>query len=144
MPRGAADDRRPVAPAAASCRCQLPQRHADVEPGAGRRLRIDRQLASQMKHALTHADEPESALGLHLSRVEPRPVTADPKGKKICRPPQLAPALPGPAVLDRIAQPFLRDPIEADGRIGGHRRWRLTVSELDLETVRLGEFAAET
>src|SRR5262245_31611622 len=95
----------------------LPQRHMNAEPGTARRLRIDRNLASEVTHALAHADEPEPALALDLPEVESIPVIDNPQDDRVrCRT-QRDLGLLGAAALDRISQPFLRDAVEARGHL---------------------------
>src|SRR5207245_10653867 len=66
------------------CLRSFSQRDTDVELGAARRLRVDRDLAPEVTHALAHADEPEPALALDLPGVEPTPVIDDPQGDRVC------------------------------------------------------------
>ena len=95
----------------------LPQGNADVEPGTARRLRVDRDLASERTHPLAHADESEPTLALDLPGVEPTPVIDDPHRNRVRSPTQCDLGLLGAAVLDGISQSLLGDAIEAHGRI---------------------------
>src|SRR5436190_22919841 len=93
------------------------QRDTDVELGAARRLRVDRDLASERTHPLTHADEPEPTFALGPPGVEAPPVIDDPQGDRVRSPTQYDLGLLGAAVLDGISQTLLRDAIQAHGRI---------------------------
>src|SRR2546425_11800244 len=93
------------------------QRDTDVERGAARRLRVDRDLTAERTHPLTHADEPEPTLALDLPGVEPTPMINDPQVDRVRSPTQRDLGLLGAAVLDGISQSLLGDAIEAHGRI---------------------------
>src|SRR5881628_2974687 len=121
----------------------FPQRDTGAEPGTARRLRVDRDLASEMTHPLAHADEPEPTLALDLPGVEPAPVIDDPQGDRVRSPTQRDLDVLGATVLDGISQPLLRDAIEAQGRIRRDRCRHLIVGELDLEAVVMSQLPAE-
>src|SRR5882762_5527221 len=53
------------------------KRDTNLDPGTIRWLRIDRDVASEMKYPLAHADEPESALAVDRPGVEPDAVIDD-------------------------------------------------------------------
>src|SRR5262245_55731503 len=78
-------------------------RDTDVEPGAARRLRVDRDLTAEVTHPLAHADEPEPTLALGPPGVEPPPVIDDPQGDRVRGPAQCDLGLLGAAVLDGIS-----------------------------------------
>src|SRR5437867_30543 len=125
------------------CLRSFSQRDTDVELGAARRLRVDRDLASERTHPLTHADEPEPTLALDLPGFEPTPMIDDPQVDRVRSAAQRDLGLLGAAVLDGISQSLLGDAIEAHGRIR-RDRWRdLIVSELDLEAVVMSQLPAE-
>src|SRR5262249_60685292 len=99
--------------------------------------------ASGRPPPLAHAAESEPTLALDLPGVEPTPVIDDPQRNRVRRPTQCDLGLLGTAVLDGIAQPLLRDAIQAHGRIRWDRCWHLIMGELDLEAVAMSQLPAE-
>ena len=93
---------------------------------------------------LPHADQPEPPLAVGRAGVETGPVIDDPQGDS--RPRfrvKLDPGVPGAAVLDDVPQGFLRDAVEAQGRVVGNRRRHLAGGEFDRQAVGLGQFLAQ-
>jgi len=87
--------------------------------------------------------KPEPALDLHKLGIEPNAVVDDPQRDRVRGRGQRDLGVLRAAVLDGIAQRFLRDAIEAHRRVGRNRRRQLTIRERDLETVARGELLAE-
>ena len=97
------------------------QRDKNVKPGSRRRLRVDRDLASEMKHPLAHAHQPKPPLALDQRGVETSTVIDDPQRDHVRVPAQLDLDMLRTAVLDGIRQRLLGDAIHAHSNLRRNR-----------------------
>ncbi len=84
-----------------------------MESSTARGLRVDGDLASDMKDAFAHADQPQPAFGKDHRTVESATVIGDSQGNRTYSSAQFDARAASAAVFDDISQTFLRDPIQA-------------------------------
>src|SRR5580765_2247965 len=119
------------------------ERQAGVNRGATLGLRFDKKRSIQQFQPLLHADETQPAALLCCFAVKARSGIPDRELNLIRRPPQSHFEVPCPAVFCRIANCFLQDPEQAQGKIRRQQAWQILGREVNFHLLLLAELLAK-
>src|SRR6476659_3055414 len=112
--------------------------------GAARRAGFDRDGSASGPHTLLHADQAESSLGRNGLRIKTGSRIGNAQMQCLLMPKELEPSFPDAAVLDGVAQCFLSNTEQAQGRFFGDGTGNIAMDKINLDPVLLGEFKAES
>ena len=116
--------------------------HPHTDRRSAPRLRFNRQLAVGEFDPFLHADEAKAVSPPRSLDIEANAPIADDEVNPAFGPPELHPALLGPAVLGRIMESLLENPEQGEGNSRRHVAWDVMAFEMDGDVLLAREFTA--